>query len=157
MQHTLVALVFGSEVVGKAQELLDQNGVYAFGNHKNDDNLQTHHIKQVKDNPDLVNDKDNLQIMTSKLHQLIEKEVPSFNDDEKTHVEYIKKLDKVLPEQFDFDSEELAGKAIVILPPEKYDKSSGEWIKDDKCFIKLVDQKVIFDMLKRGMNVSQKE
>ncbi len=66
--HDLVALVYGSDVFGKANELLQEKGKSAFGSNADPDNVQGHHIAD-KEN---IYDPNNVQLMRSGLHRAIE-------------------------------------------------------------------------------------
>lgn len=64
---TLVALCFGSEIYGKAKDLLKKKGLEAFGNNADQDNVQVHHHDKQGDN----NNPDNLELLTSRVHKVI--------------------------------------------------------------------------------------
>lgn len=69
--YDLLALVFGDQIdtFGQAGQLMDQNGVYAFGSQQ--DTVHIHHKKSVKDHPELVNNPDNLQALTANVHKAL--------------------------------------------------------------------------------------
>lgn len=68
--YALVGLVFGSEKFGTAEALLEEQNVHCFGNFKEDLNVQSHHIKNKKDFPELINDPENIEFMTVRAHRL---------------------------------------------------------------------------------------
>lgn len=68
--YALVALVFESPRFGTAEKLLEEESLYAFGNYKDEDNVQTHHIIPKKKNKELINDPTNLEIMTCRAHKI---------------------------------------------------------------------------------------
>lgn len=65
--HTLVALVFESLAYGKAQELINEKGLAAFGNSAKEDNVQTHHLDSNKQN----NRPSNLENVTALSHKIL--------------------------------------------------------------------------------------
>lgn len=65
--HTLVSLVFESLAYGKAQELINEKGLNAFGNKADKDNVQTHHIDNNKQN----NRPSNLENVTVRAHEIL--------------------------------------------------------------------------------------
>ena len=70
--HTLVALVYGDNIFGKAKDILKEKGKEAFGNSENPDNLQAHHIEGIEGsklyNPEYV------QILRAGLHRVMDSE-----------------------------------------------------------------------------------
>lgn len=81
--YDLLALVFGDRVdtFGQAGQLLDKNGVYAFKSQQ--DTVHIHHKKPVKDHPDLVNNLDNLQALTTDVHRLLHASNDSQDNEQK--------------------------------------------------------------------------
>ena len=65
--HTLVALVFESMAYGRAQELINEKGLAAFGNSAKVDNVQTHHLDSNKQN----NRPSNLENVTALSHKIL--------------------------------------------------------------------------------------
>lgn len=65
--HTLVALVFESMAYGRAQELINEKGLAAFGNSAKEDNVQTHHLDSNKQN----NRPSNLENVTALSHKIL--------------------------------------------------------------------------------------
>lgn len=75
--HNLAAIVHGADVIGKANDLLKKNGIFAFGiNNKKELKVQGHHKDGNKKN----NEVNNIQLLTSQFHTLIEN-APNPNDD----------------------------------------------------------------------------
>lgn len=78
--HDLVALVFDSYVYGQAKNLLEADGIYAFGVHSKESNaVQGHHINS--DHED--NKPKNIQLVTSDVHKLLHSAPTDEADDEK--------------------------------------------------------------------------
>lgn len=74
--YALVGLTFGSEKFGTAKKLLDEQTVYCFGNYGDEENVQTHHVRNKKDYPEQINDPENLEFMTVRAHRLCH-EIPA--------------------------------------------------------------------------------
>lgn len=92
--HNLIGLVFGSYRFGKAKELLDQFGIYAFGVLDNKKvAVNGHHIDCNKSN----NRADNIEFLTSYAHNLLES-APDFGsaseEDINNYMDTVKKLVK---------------------------------------------------------------
>ena len=90
--HNLVALVHGSDIFGQAKELLEKDGIFAFGvNNKAESKVQGHH----KDGDHSNNNVKNIQILTSDMHNLLEKAPSPDASDEKIFT-YMKELSNQL-------------------------------------------------------------
>lgn len=68
--YALVGLVFGSPRFGAAKELLEEDTVYCFGNYGSDTNVQTHHVLDKKNHPELINEPSNLEFITVRAHKV---------------------------------------------------------------------------------------
>lgn len=68
--YALVGLVFGSSRFGIAKDLLEEDSVYCFGHYGSETNVQTHHISDKKNHPDLINEPSNLEFVTCRAHRV---------------------------------------------------------------------------------------
>lgn len=92
--HVLVALVFESEVYGRAKELLKEYGVYAFGvKSKNTIKANCHHEDNL-----LNNDPGKLQIISTPVHTLLDS-IPNLEATEKKHMEFMKRFSKLVEKE----------------------------------------------------------
>ncbi|MBQ9198577.1 MAG: hypothetical protein IJ141_00125 [Lachnospiraceae bacterium] len=72
----LMAVVFDSKAYGKAKNILDKRGVLGFGRRGINDVVQAHHkdINKSNDEPD------NIEVLTSELHEALHKDFNSSNN-----------------------------------------------------------------------------
>ena len=123
--HNLVALVFGSEVYGRAWELLEQDGVYSFGT-KNKEKLSNtgHHKDSCRSN----NTPQNIQIITNRVHTLLDKVPhPATNDH------------KFISELVELATKEEPNKITVLFDGYSYNPKTKEYTKDSPKSIHAVD------------------
>lgn len=93
--HNLVWLTWGISAYGKAEKLLREKGVDAFGiNNLTEDVVQGHHKNSNHDDNSLGNGK----FATDKVHNLLSK-APSFKDDSEKQLDYTIKLGNILSEE----------------------------------------------------------
>ena len=118
-EHDLVALVWGAETFGRAEELVKEKGLEAFGiNSKTELNIQGHH----KNRNDKDNSVENIKLVTNQVHVAIEN-APSFAAPEEKHVEYMQEIGELM-------AVENPTSISVIFTGEVYDKTTGEWSDD---------------------------
>lgn len=119
--HNLVWLVFGGKSFGRAEELLEEFGIDAFGV-KNDKEIKLNgHHKDKKEN----NSPDNIEVITTEAHKVIDK-VPS--------PEKMKDSERVNSFLTDFSNMaavENPNGITVLLTGQKLDKDTNEIIDDD--------------------------
>lgn len=78
--HNLVWLVFGGLSYGKAEELLEEQGIFAFGRKNSEEiKLNGHHVGDKEDNSP-----DNVELVTTPAHIIIDK-VPKNSDSNKVN------------------------------------------------------------------------
>lgn len=116
--HNLVRLVFGGLSYGKADELLDKDGIFAYGvNNKEKDTLQGHHIGDKSDNSP-----ENIELLSSNAHKILHK-APKVNTD--SNIKYLVELGKMA-------SNEEPNKVSVLLTSERIDRKTLKVIEDDR-------------------------
>lgn len=102
--HNLVALVFGSNAFGKANELLKQDGVNAFGvKQKGTLKVNGHH----RNLNHADNDPDNIQLLTTTAHDLLHA-MPGMDCSDEESFAYMKRLSA-------FASQECPNQAFILL------------------------------------------
>lgn len=127
--HNLIGLIYGADVYGKAKQLLEEKGVYAFGVAKTGElNVNGHH-ENDNHNDNAV---ENIQFVTTNVHQKVLNNIPNMNADSTKQMEYMKTVADVL-------SEEEPEKISVVFTPEYYDINTGTWNTDNKKYVKAVD------------------
>lgn len=119
-EHNLVALVWGAERFGRAEKLIEDKGMEAFGiNSKTEVNVQGHH----KNRNDKDNSVENIKVVTNQVHVAIEN-APKHDAPEGKHFEYMKDLGKLM-------TEENPNSMTVVLTGEAYNLKTGEWVESD--------------------------
>lgn len=122
--HNLVALVFGSEVYGKAAELLEQEGVYSFGiNNKRKLKAQGHHI----DGDHTNNEPQNIQIVSNRVHPLLHS-VPDLKNNLKKELQFMQRLADVV-------SEEEPHKITILFTGYYWDEKEQQFKNNNKTSI----------------------
>ena len=115
-EHNLVGLVWGSEAFGTAAELLESQGLDAFGiNSKEEDHVQGHHISH----DDTDNTPGNIKFLTDKVHTILEK-APRYDAPEEKHLDYMVDLGKVM-------DKENPNAITVVFTGDVYNKQTGTW------------------------------
>ena len=71
MVHNLVGLVWGADRFGRAEEILADKNVYAFGTKDELLNVNGHHIKSNKEYKECTFNHDNIQFVTVELHKIL--------------------------------------------------------------------------------------
>ena len=128
-EHNLVALVHGSERFGLATELLEEKGLDAFGvNSSTETNAQGHHIN----GNDADNRPENIKIVTDDVHVLLGS-APKFNDADKKHFSYMKKMGKVM-------NRENPNAITVLFTGETMDLKTGTWKNDGEIDVISTDR-----------------
>ena len=127
--HNLVALVFESEVYGRALELLEQDGVFSFGV-KNNEKLSNngHH----KDGNRANNNPNNIQIVTNTIHTLIDR-IPNPNGTGEQEIEFMQQLGELA-------AKEEPNKITVLFTGYTYDPKENNWYKDGEKSIHAVNK-----------------
>jgi len=128
--YALRDLIFGAYKYGKAEGLLNEKGVYAFGHASVPDNLQCHHPDKRSDSPEKLYEPGNTEIVTYRMHDLIHK-APDHKASPKDEAEYMNKLLKAV-------SEEAPNQITFVATGEVYHPSTDTWEKD-KAFAEKVD------------------
>ena len=117
--HNLVGLVFGSESFGKATELLNDKGVYAFGvcNPK-EDVVQGHHI----DGDPTNSNPNNIKFLTDKTHTLFNSG-PGIEATEEKQFRFMQRFGKLM-------ETENPDTITVYFPGQTYNKKRDKWESD---------------------------
>lgn len=128
--HNLVRIVFGGLSYGKADELLQQQGIFAFGvKNSQQIKLNGHHIGDKADNSP-----DNIELITTEAHKIIDK-TPKKTDPETIH--------KFLAELGKMAEQEEPDKFTLLLTGQKIDKDTLEIIEDNGYRVLLGTNKII--------------
>lgn len=141
--HNLVRLVFGGLSYGKADDLLDEDGIFAFGIRTNKKlTLQGHHIGKKEDNSPY-----NIELLSANAHKVLHKaSTVGLND--------IKDIKKILVEFERMASEEEPNKISVLFTGQKVDKNTLEITDNNE--IKLLDTMESNDNIKLSKQELQK-
>lgn len=127
--HNLVALVFESEVYGRASELLEQNGVFSFGTKSKEKLSNTgHHVDSCRSN----NTPNNIQIITNAVHTLIDR-IPNPNGTGEQEIEFMQELGELA-------AKEEPNKITVLFTGYTYDPKENNWYKDGEKSIHAVNK-----------------
>ena len=128
-EHNLVALVHGSGRFGLADALLEEKGLDAFGvNSSTETNVQGHHIN----GNDADNRPENIKLVTDDIHVLLGS-APKFNDADKKHFSYMKKMGKVM-------NRENPNAITVLFTGETMDLKTGTWKNDGEIDVISTDR-----------------
>ena len=117
--HNLMGLVFGSEVYGRAKELLDNDGVHAFGIKKKGVLKVNGHHKLGRNGE--VTPKD-IQFITTPVH-IILGQIPT-SDNLEQNLAFMHELSNLA-------QQEEPNKISIIFTGERYSLSTGERLPDD--------------------------
>lgn len=125
--HNLVALVHGSDVFGQAEALLKEDGLQAFGvKSKVAPKAQGHH----KDGDHSNNRPENIQILTSDMHTVLEKApLPAASD--KKVFDYLRELSDQL-------QIEAPNKPVIVFDGYTYNKKNGEYKKNSDSYARVM-------------------
>lgn len=116
--HNLVRIVFGGLSYGMAEDMLQEQGIFAFGvKNSKEVKLNGHHIGDKADNSP-----ENIELVTTKAHTIIDK-VPKDSDPEK--------MKKFLMEFGEMAQTEEPHKISVLLTGQRLDANTHEVIADD--------------------------
>lgn len=116
--HNLVRIVFGGLSYGIAEDMLQEQGIFAFGIKNSEEvKLNGHHIADKSDNSP-----GNVELVSTNAHKIIDK-VPKKNKPEA--------IAKFLSEFGDMAAVEVPDKFSILLTGQKIDKDTLEIIEDD--------------------------
>lgn len=115
MIHNLVALVFSERSIiwGKAKQLLEKDGIFAFGIEES--KVNGHHTKG-RDN----NCPEDIELISTKAHKLIRKHPKDFESE----VEFMQDFARIA-------EEEEPGKISVFFTGEQFDRKTGKFLGKD--------------------------
>lgn len=92
--QNLIALTFGSKRFGKAKEYLEEKNLYAFGTKEDEDAVNGHHIKTLRDFPEEQFDSNNIELLTVRAHNLLHK-FPAEDATLEEKTQFIKELNEL--------------------------------------------------------------
>lgn len=124
-EHNLRGLVFGSYRFGKAQTMLDKEGLSSFGiRRKAQPAVNGHHIDENKKN----NNHDNIEFVSTEVHTLMD-QIPKIDADDETEIKFMQQFSKLM------DSENPDGVTVLAANPKMItdvpkDSKLVEQIKD---------------------------
>ena len=117
-EHTLLRLVFGKQAYGKAEDILNSEGMDAFDNSNASGKLNCHHIDSNAQNNSL----DNIELLTTDAHKVIHK-APKTSD-MADQVKFMEEFQALA-------ANEEPDKISILLTGQTLDKNNHEIISDD--------------------------
>ena len=109
--HHLVALVWSSDIFGKAKDYLEKKSLDAFGRTHEDGKINVHHKYSVSRYPEKRFDQNNLEIVTGKSHSVVN-EMPKIDTTPEKRIRFVNELNGVA-------YDEAPDKVVVLTDGEK--------------------------------------
>lgn len=117
--HQLVVIIRGGKFFGNAKQVLEEQGLEAFGNRPG--KLQIHHIDGDKKN----NHPSNLLVLSFEIHQLIQSKFPQNVVHSEKRARNIEEICKQL-------EKESITEPVLVVAGQKYEKTTCEYLGDNK-------------------------